>query len=448
MLEATLGNEHQIATVRDQLLTQIRTTQFYPGVARVSVSSLGTPFQWLRAQAQYPRLIWSGRGEEQVIAGAGEAACVKGGVGVDPQHVLDRCRSIIGSQEDARVYGGFSFRWDAEPSSPSWQAFGVACFWLPRVTYDGETLSVVVLNRDDRDAAIQATEEINFGGTSLRWQLPTCLSRDDLPDQETWNHNVEKSLALFKEEVLDKVVLARKATFGFSRELCPVEMTQRLAAATHACYHFCLQPNADVAFLGATPERLFSRRDREFASEVVAGTRRRDADDDTDRQLAADLLASAKDQLEHDIVRKSIRQRLHAYVEKLGVDAKASILKLAKKQHLFSRVVGQLKDGVGDGQLIKRLHPTPAVGGYPTENALAEIERLEPFERGWYAGPVGWVSAEAAEFAVAIRSGMLERNSLSLYSGAGIVPGSTPQLEWEEIEHKIGDFLEIIQNAD
>ena len=116
--------------------------------------------------------------------------------------------------------------------------------------------------------------------------------------------------------------------------------------------------------------------------------------------------------------------------------------------HLFSRVVGQLKDGVGDGQLIKRLHPTPAVGGYPTENALAEIERLEPFERGWYAGPVGWVSAEAAEFAVAIRSGMLERNSLSLYSGAGIVPGSTPQLEWEEIEHKIGDFLEIIQNAD
>ena len=88
------------------------------------------------------------------------------------------------------------------------------------------------------------------------------------------------------------------------------------------------------------------------------------------------------------------------------------------------------------------------MGGYPTENALAEIERLESFPRGWYAGPIGWVGADSAEFAVAIRSGLVRSRQLSLYSGAGIVPGSTAESEWEEIEHKIGDFLEILQNAD
>ena len=448
MLEATLGTEHQIATARDQMLRQVRRSKNFPALIKITTASLGSPFQWLKAQRQNPRILWSNRGEDLVVAGTGTAARVIGAAGEDPQCVLDRCREVLGGQTEARLYGGFSFRCDLQPQSEAWQAFGVSSFWLPRTTYDGEHLSVFVLDNDDREAAIQAIEELSFSGTTTSLGLPDCLSRDDLPEQQAWNHNVEKSLSLFREEVLDKVVLARKATFEFSHELCPIEMTERLAAATHACYHFCLQPTTDVAFLGATPERLFSRRDREFASEVVAGTRRRDTDEETDRQLAAELLASTKDQLEHDIVRKSIRQRLHAYVESLGVDAKASILKLAKKQHLFSRVVGMLKDGVGDGQLIKRLHPTPAVGGYPTENALEEIERLEPFERGWYAGPVGWIGTDAAEFAVAIRSGLLEGRMLSLYSGAGIVPGSTPQLEWEEIEHKIGDFLEIIQSAD
>ena len=124
----------------------------------------------------------------------------------------------------------------------------------------------------------------------------------------------------------------------------------------------------------------------------------------------------------------------------------ASLLKLARKQHLYSAVNVLLKEDVTDGSLLDRLHPTPAVGGYPTENALSEISRLEPFDRGWYAAPVGWISADEAEFAVAIRSGLIHDKTLSLYSGAGIVPGSKPEEEWQEIEHKISDFLEVIES--
>ena len=162
--------------------------------------------------------------------------------------------------------------------------------------------------------------------------------------------------------------------------------------------------------------------------------------------MADELLSSQKDQLEHQIVRKSIRQQLHRCLEpdSLSVSNKPKLMPLSKTQHLCSVVQATLHDSVSDGQLIERLHPTPAVGGYPTGNALSEISRLEPFDRGWYAAPVGWVSRDAAEFAVAIRSGLLRGDELSLYSGAGIVPGSDADEEWDEVEHKLVNFMNII----
>jgi menaquinone-specific isochorismate synthase len=252
---------------------------------------------------------------------------------------------------------------------------------------------------------------------------------------------------MFQDEVLEKIVLARQVELEFDAPMSPVALLRRLAPVTPGCYHFCLQMSAHLGFVGATPERLFWRRGRELASEVVAGTRPRGHDACEDQRLAEELLASSKDQLEHDIVRKSIRQRLHGYVDRLQVDAPVSLLKLATKQHLFSRVTAQLHAGVDDGALIDRLHPTPAVGGYPTENALDEIRRLEPFRRGWYAAPVGWIAAEEAEFAVAIRSGLVHDDCLTLYSGAGIVPASTAESEWREIENKISDFLQVLVAA-
>jgi menaquinone-specific isochorismate synthase len=98
---------------------------------------------------------------------------------------------------------------------------------------------------------------------------------------------------------------------------------------------------------------------------------------------------------------------------------------------------------VTDAEVLLALHPTPAVGGYPRREALEEIRALEPFDRGWYAGPVGWIGAEGSEFAVGIRSGLVRGNSLALFSGAGIVAGSVPEDEWAEIEQKIGGFVRV-----
>jgi len=103
---------------------------------------------------------------------------------------------------------------------------------------------------------------------------------------------------------------------------------------------------------------------------------------------------------------------------------------------------------VSDAALMQALHPSPAVGGVPTNKAIAYLREHEPFDRGWYAGPVGWVGPESGEFAVAIRSGLVRGNTLSLYSGAGIVDGSTPDGEWSEIETKLSNALSALTGND
>ncbi len=445
MIEATL-HEHSLTT-RDLLRQQVISAKKFPFVAAAPLSASVSPTAWLRVQSEPQKVLWSSRGNTATVCGAGAASTVEADPGMPAASVFDACREILDGNEQLLFYGGFAFRRDQSMATGPWQSFGSAKFWLPRATYDGSVVRVVVLNAKDRDRASEFLDKLRWNVESPASQIPAAKRRQDLPQLEDWERSIDKALDLFQQEVLEKIVLARKASFEFSEALCPISLCERLAAATHACYHFCFQIDGRNAFLGATPECLFKRNGRILSSEVVAGTRRRDTDVREDRRLADELLASTKDQLEHDIVRKSIRQRLHAHVESLQVDSQASILKLAKKQHLFSRVSGKLKPNVNDGCLIERLHPTPAVGGYPTENALAEIDRLEPFDRGWYAGPVGYIGTNDAEFAVAIRSGLVGGRQLSLYSGAGIVPGSTAQLEWEEIEHKIGDFLDIIQHA-
>ena len=94
-------------------------------------------------------------------------------------------------------------------------------------------------------------------------------------------------------------------------------------------------------------------------------------------------------------------------------------------------------------QLLESFHPTPAVAGYPVDKALAAIGQQEPFDRGWYAGPVGYIGRESTEFAVAIRCGLVEAERLSLYAGAGLVKGSDCEAEWNEIENKISNFIKV-----
>ena len=346
----------------------------------------------------------------------------------------------------ARYYGGARFD-PLGQLDEEWAAFGSYRFVLPRFElHTGETETILVCNlvllRDSDDASkiAQEIEDLSLPEGAHGAPLPAPVLREDSPDLRGWRENVERALAVFSEGRLGKVVLARRAEFGFCRDLDPTLLLESLKAATPGCFHFYAEPESGTAFLGASPERLFRREGRSVESEAVAGTRPRGVSSMEDEALRDDLLHSAKDLSEHTYVSKGIREALEPLCEELEIEDCVSEMKLARGRHLRSKVRGTLEDGVTDAALLDAMHPTPAVGGHPRSEALEYIHTLEPFDRGWYAGPVGWIGQEASEFAVGIRSGLVRGRTLALFSGAGIVAGSVPDEEWAEIEQKIGDF--------
>ncbi len=417
-------------------------------VVRLAVSAGRVdPFRWLREQQMFPKTYWSGRGEQTGVAAVGTAdlweADVSHGAGGLPEPLATLPDS---GGSGARYYGGARFDVLHEPDE-EWAAFGASRFVLPRFELhadDAETTLVcnLVLPRDTHSASeiLQEIEELSLPEGVTDASLPVPISRKDSPGVWGWTRNIEQALSAFSEGRLGKVVLARRAEICFDADLDPTLVLEGLKAATPGCFHFYAEPEDGVAFLGASPERLFRRDGRRVASEAVAGTRPRGVSSADDEGLREDLLHSVKDRSEHSYVRTGIGEALAPLCEELEVEEGVSEMKLARGRHLKSKVSGVLKEGVTDAALIGALHPTPAVCGYPRDEALQEIGALEPFDRGWYAGPVGWIGAEASEFAVGLRSGLVRGRTLALFSGAGIVAGSVPAEEWAEIEQKVGDF--------
>jgi menaquinone-specific isochorismate synthase len=405
------------------------------------------PLRWLREQPLLPRLYWSGRDGGSRAAAVGAADLQAGDASEGAGSLHKRLAPLLSSDDrEVSYYGGLRFdplrEMDAE-----WTPFGAYRFVLPRFELhagDGEATLVcnLVLPRDARRHAeiLAEVERLSFPRETSDHVLPEAVSRMDHPDRDGWSRNVERALAAFSEGRLDKVVLARRTELGFAEAVDAALLAESLEEATPGCFHFYVEPEAGAAFVGASPERLFRREGRAIESEAVAGTRPRGASEADDDELRDELLRSQKDKAEHDHVRVGIGEALGPLCAELEVESGVSEMKLASRRHMLSRVRGILREGVADAEVLRALHPTPAVGGYPKEEALEEIRSVEPFDRGWYAGPVGWIGADAAEFAVGIRSGLVRGNKLALFSGAGIVEGSVPEAEWAEIEQKIGDF--------
>ena len=403
-------------------------------------------FRWLRGQSLFPKLYWSGREDGLGVAVVGAADLQESDTFEDVPR--KRLAPLLASGDpQARYYGGFRFDPLPEPDA-EWAAFGAHRFVLPRFElHAGEATLVcnLVLPRDAGRSAeiLEQIERLSFPRGAPDAALPAPISRTDGPGWEGWRRNIERALAGFSEGRLDKVVLARRTEFHFAEGVDAAVLAESLEGATPGCFHFYVEPEEGAAFVSASPERLFRREGRAIESEAVAGTRPRGVSEADDAVLRDELLRSEKDKAEHEHVRVGIRETLGPLCEELEIEEGVSEMKLARRRHLISRVRGTLRGGVTDAEVLQALHPTPAVCGCPRDEALEEIRALEPFDRGWYAGPVGWIGADEAEFAVGIRSGLVRGNRLALFSGAGIVAGSVPEKEWAEIEQKIGDFTRI-----
>ncbi|MGL5291010.1 MAG: isochorismate synthase, partial [Vibrionaceae bacterium] len=244
-----------------------------------------------------------------------------------------------------------------------------------------------------------------------------------------------------------KVVLSRKTTVSFSKKINAFSLLAASQKINVHHFHFLLAKDANSAFVGSTPERLFARDGSALFTEALAGTCARSKDPQQDEQLALWLQRDRKNSYENQLVVNDIVARLAGKV--LLSIAPAQIIKLAHVQHLKCAISGVILDSadINDSRLLDLLQPTAAVAGLPRALALEHIQEHEPFERGWYSGSVGFMQAERSEFCVAIRSAQVEAQAVHFFAGAGIVPGSIASAEWQELDKKLATLLALFEPA-
>jgi menaquinone-specific isochorismate synthase len=271
---------------------------------------------------------------------------------------------------------------------------------------------------------------------------PTRFSVEGRVSRTEWASQVRAILEAIAAGELAKAVLAREVVVHADAPFDARVVVDRLRATQGGCVVFAAGGN-----VGATPELLVRRRGTAVVSRPMAGTIPRGATDAGDSAAEAALAASVKDGLEHRLVVDAVVDDLR----ESGVDITSvrgpDVARLATVSHLATTIAGTVEPRSASSalELALRLHPTPAVAGAPRDAALAMLEDLETFDRGRYAGPVGWVDAHGdGEWAVALRCAELDGTTARLVAGAGVVAGSDPDAEWAETQAKLEPMLRVL----
>lgn len=259
--------------------------------------------------------------------------------------------------------------------------------------------------------------------------------REGKVDGDTWRTIVAEAVQRIGEDQLDKVVLAREVVAEFERPLDVRRPLRRLADGYPACWTFHVD-----GFFGSTPEMLVRLERGLVTSRVLAGTIRRTGDDAQDAALAGSLTRSSKDLEEHAYAVRSVADALAPHCTAISVPDAPFVLHLPNVMHLATDVTGVVRSHTSVLTLAAALHPSAAVGGTPTDDAVALIREIERLDRGRYAGPVGWIGAGGdGEWGIGLRSATLSSagTSARLFAGCGIVADSVPDDELAESEAKL-----------
>ncbi len=410
-------------------------------------------FAWEQPDSDGFALAGLGTAHEAVSRGAGrftdiggEIATISRGRGADE---VDDAPAGAGPV----WVGGFAFDPDGA-ASPEWSSFPPALLVLPELSLlrQGErtwmTLSAIV-GGDGPQAALErlAGRVAALRSEPLPLLDPSPTGSPEIRSVGAPSHFEEivgQAVDRIRSGELEKVVLAREVTVDSPAAHNPGALFGALRELFPSCFCFCVG-SPEGAFVGASPELLVRRRGAGAATVALAGSTRRSADPAVDDHLGEQLLRSGKDRIEHQIVARRIARLLRPHSVWVEADSEPELIKVANIQHLATPIHAQLTEPRSAVELAGILHPTPAVGGEPRERALEAIAQLEAMDRGWYAGPEGWMdAAEDGEFCVGLRSALLRDRTAHLYAGGGLVAESDPAAELAETEVKLGALLPLL----
>jgi menaquinone-specific isochorismate synthase len=356
------------------------------------------------------------------------------------------------------ICGGFPFA-AARSTSAEWGEFAHAHWFVPkflwRQTGDAAVLEITcplaqAQNDDSWKARLLAEAWAFYQGMQASSSPATCpafMRREDYPEPKRWHAMMNQAHACMEAGTFGKVVLSRRVCLHFMNDLPAVALFRQLLMLHEESFIFACQTPDGRCFMGRSPERLLAWQDRSFQLDAIAGTRRRSLSDSGDQAYSDDMQQSPKEQNEHQLVRQAITDILQAEGADYVPVEEQAIIRLQHVQHMRTRFQGTMPDGRRPAELLPLLHPTPAVGGYPRGPALAFMLEAEAYDRGWFAGGIGVFQGNHGDVAIGIRSALIAGNKLWIYAGAGIVPGSLADAEWQEIEAKMQNFLGFFKAA-
>lgn len=440
-----------------------------------------TTFQSLHTDKCF---FWAHPAEQRVLIGTGTATTITttgpGCIGTAATIWRDLQKyAVIGQASQTPpaytngpiLFGGFAFD-PLNSHTPLWEDFPDGLLILPRLLFHCDktnaALTINTMIQPDTDIK-EVTKEISTTLQRLRITLEQTITQSqetvdavdpqqrlvmhDLLPPAAWMAQVANAIQMIKEEAFQKVVLARAIQVSNEEQTFNIATTlRRLCKSYPTAYVFAIQRGKRY-FVGATPERLICGADGQIQTMALAGSAPRGTTEDEDQRLGKELLQSLKNQAEHRVVVETIYEALANICSRVWVANTPHLLKLKNIQHLETAITGSLLPGHSILEAIEDLHPTPAVGGFPRQPALAAIRAYEQLDRGWYAGPIGWVGASGnGEFAVALRCALIDGNQATLFAGCGIVAASQLESEFVESSLKLdvmlrGLFLQYPQNG-
>ena len=423
-----------------------------------------TLLRWSRASGKGRLLYGSRDGWEIAAVGEAEVLDASGphrfaDLSAEARVVFGRLEPVGDEGPMPMLIGGFSFVDDAPAADSDWQTFGSGRFVLPIVSLlrRGDEAWLIGVGPEGLTGAPAAEHirQLLFECGEELMQLertadavPGGPARADVEPPVDYRHEVADALDAISDGSLSKVAVARSEAWRTPTAPSVSTLLDSAGRRFPDCFRFCVEPADGPAFVGASPERLVAVADGAVRVDALAGTAHRGGDDAEDAALGDGLLADDKERREHGSVVDYVRDALRPVCATLNVSDVPGLLRLANVQHLHTPISGQLANGEGVLDLAERLHPTPAVGGMPRDDAMEWLASHEVLERGWYSGGVGVVGSDGqGELCVAIRSGLVNGTTTRLYAGAGIVRGSVPDREAAEVDHKLRGLREVLVDA-
>ncbi|QTD42669.1 isochorismate synthase MenF [Sporosarcina sp. Te-1] len=448
------GDQRQLASASNKMHFFTETIEIR-GITPLSFFESGS------ADYKNKRFYWQNADRSMTLVGLGHAHIItsqdSSGRYREVSNEWKRLCSILVKEEKDRnpvLFGGFSYDplheketvWSSHPSAffvvPTFQLViqdGVTSLSINMITDQEHAVSAFDQLREERDRLIHISQVHDFH-LGEKPEIVSTVERD----KERYLKAVSQVTKQIREGKAEKVVIARMMELGLREEVSATAVLHSITNEQQESYHFGLE-NQGTLFFGATPERLIEIKNGQAYSACVAGSIRRGDTAVEDRLLGDELMRDRKNREEHQYVVDMISTVFHRLSHEVSIPKTPRLMKIRDIQHLFTPVQGTVSSDTDIFGFIESLHPTPALGGVPTNVALEMIREEEGMDRGYYAAPIGWTDAGGnGEFAVAIRSALLSGNRAYLYAGGGIVADSDPNSEYAETWVKFRPVLRAL----